>query len=521
MPLSEQSLVQGAGTGGSAYTDEGPPVGESDRPEPGAGDTLSGGGIELPSVARRLNSPFRAAVAVLTPAGGTWLVPAIALIAFASALAGILAATGSSRAAALLPVALASSIVLAALALWRFEVFVIAVLVVRASLDAAKLSPGSVGVDPAMLVGYLVLLAALLWLAVPRQATSRTGSGVEERTSAVTWAGVGMVVAAAISVIGATSRTVAAFDVARVAAAVAMLAIVDRFVSDRRRARAVLMAVLAASLVPMAVALYQAAGGTGARFVDGFSRVRGTFVHPNPLSLFLTFLLIIGVAALFGVHGRARLIVLAYDGVVCSVLLLTYARGAWIAAVVGVVVIALCLRKWWLVALVCLGIGLLAVAVPSSTQRFADVGREDRSNGDPSNSLSWRLQYWRRSLDLLEENPVTGVGIGMVGERMPEGVPPHNDYVRALVETGVVGLASYLILIGALAVTAWRALRAGGARLTRAFAAGYTGGIAAFVLVATTANVVTQVVVLWYVFALTGVALAVGRGVSLDVPPER
>jgi O-antigen ligase len=194
-----------------------------------------------------------------------------------------------------------------------------------------------------------------------------------------------------------------------------------------------------------------------------------------------------------------------------TVLVATYARGAWIAAFVGILVVAVAARRWWVVGALLVAVAVVGLAVPSTVARFADVGRADRPGGDPSNSLTWRVRYWDRSLDLFTENPVTGVGLGMVAERLPEGVPPHNDYVRALVETGVLGVATYLALFAAFGVTARRALQRAGPGLERGIATGFTGVVVAVALLALTANVLTQVVILWYLAALVGLATWVAR----------
>lgn len=443
-----------------------------------------------------------------TPSGrGRWSSRRRTVVVAAAAGIVFLAAVGATVAGAdpvrVLTVAGAAAVVvgLVAAAVWRFEVFVLALLGLRASADAVR----GTGAEPAIVLGFLLVTGGLLWLARPRDVDSWRGP------AAPAWAALALLGAAAASLVSAQDRVAALLDVARLAAVVAMVVVVDRLVADERVARRVTVAVFASAAVPLALAGYQAAGGTGSRVIDGFSRVRGTFVHPNPLALYLTVLLVFGAGLALALRGRARLVLVAFLVAGGTVLVATYARGAWIAAFVGLFVVAVAARRWWVVGALLVAVVVVAVAVPSTVARFADVGRADRPGGDPSNSLTWRVRYWDRSLDLFTENPVTGVGLGMVAERLPEGVPPHNDYVRALVETGVLGVAAYLALFASLGVTARRALQRAGPGLERGIATGFTGVVVAVALLAVTANVLTQVVILWYLAALVGLATWVAR----------
>jgi O-antigen ligase len=67
-----------------------------------------------------------------------------------------------------------------------------------------------------------------------------------------------------------------------------------------------------------------------------------------------------------------------------------------------------------------------------------------------------RAQIWKRGLGLLADNPLTGVGVSCFMEgvgtmRASEGLPgrwvaPHSAYIQILVETGVFGGATFLLL---------------------------------------------------------------------------
>src|SRR5262249_57532856 len=107
--------------------------------------------------------------------------------------------------------------------------------------------------------------------------------------------------------------------------------------------------------------------------------------------------------------------------------------------------------------------------------------------------------------------PVTETGPTVVPLRPQTPQPPHNDYLRAFVELGFVGLVAFVGLLAALialAVTAHR--RAVGPR-ARTISLAFVGVISGYVVASVAANLLGQVVLLWYVFALAASAAWVAR----------
>ena len=70
---------------------------------------------------------------------------------------------------------------------------------------------------------------------------------------------------------------------------------------------------------------------------------------------------------------------------------------------------------------------------------------------------------------------------------------------------------AYILLVIAMARVAVRGVRDAHAGWQRGVAVGFAGCLMAFVLVSLVANVMSQAVVLWYVFAFAACAAAVGR----------
>jgi O-antigen ligase len=65
------------------------------------------------------------------------------------------------------------------------------------------------------------------------------------------------------------------------------------------------------------------------------------------------------------------------------------------------------------------------------------------SQGD-NNSFNWRLSQWYLELRVWQHSPILGYGLGLSIPAAGNGFLPHNDYIRALVEGGIVGLVIFL-----------------------------------------------------------------------------
>jgi putative inorganic carbon (HCO3(-)) transporter len=303
-----------------------------------------------------------------------------------------------------------------------------------------------------------------------------------------------------------------------------MFFVVVRLIRSGDQLRRVLVAVMVSSLIPIAVALYGALKGGFAEQKGDFSRITSTFQQSNGFSRYIMLIVIVSVALYRHVSPRARLPLAALMACSSISLLLTYTRSAWLATAAALFAIGLLQSRRIVVGLVVTAMALF-VTVPSISGRFADLVSDTDTEipGEThGNSLAWRFAYWTEDvLPLARENPITGIGLKNTPIATEEAKEPHNDFLRAYVETGLVGLAAYLGLIAALIRTARRALRHARPGLDRGVAVGFTGCVVAFVLVSVVANVMSQVVFLWYFFALAAAAEAVARrGEAVEPPPS-
>lgn len=445
---------------------------------------------------------------VARPAATRWGsgVPAVAVLAViagaAVTISSIAFATQQGAAATVLPIGLLVAVAMLSLALARFEVFVLALLVARTSLDALRSGSPNEALEPASLVGMLFLGTGLMWLAAQWRE-----DGVVTM-SRLGWAVTAFAGAALLGVVVAPAYWPALVEWVRLASVCVMVLVTERLARQPDFRRRLVVVVGAASIAPLVVGAWQLYSGSGLFDAGGFGRVQGTFVHSNPMAAFLAILVVLSFAHVAHLRDVEQRWV---AGAVCMVatvgLYVTYTRAAWLAALLGVAIVAATRGRSWVLGMVGFVV-VSALMVPGTAERFSDLGDEESSRGEPSNSLTWRVEYWGEAAELSRESPVTGIGLKQIATQNVEGKQPHNDFLRAYVEFGLLGVAAFAWLMWQLVATGARAVRAtrDGPPGAYAFAVGFWGIAAGYVLMSLVANLMSQVVVGVYFAALAGVA---------------
>jgi O-antigen ligase len=205
---------------------------------------------------------------------------------------------------------------------------------------------------------------------------------------------------------------------------------------------------------PALLALYQLATHTGLN-VDGTIRANGTLAHPDSAAMFFA---IAATASLWLYldHGRRRsdalltalfaaalIATFSIDGVITLAAMLTalgMLRPGSVAVKLGPCAIAA------IVILVFFATPLGAHRVAGETS--TSLAAADR--GETNSPLDTRLYRWKTLLPVWEGSPIFGRGIGTTTTTESTATNrlnfllPHNEYLRYLVETGVVGLAILL-----------------------------------------------------------------------------
>jgi putative inorganic carbon (HCO3(-)) transporter len=216
-------------------------------------------------------------------------------------------------------------------------------------------------------------------------------------------------------------------------------------------------------------------------------RVTAGFSQPNQLGGFLVVLVPLAVAgALTARRGRPLFAAAAFAAAVG--VYTSFSRGA----LIGLALIPFVFLRGWRMWLVGLLVAVVAVvSAPSLLQeRFATL---TSSGAD----IATRTDIWRTALNIWENHPILGVGLGGFPQAyatapvpgklfLPSTVfepPPHahNVFLQLVAEQGVLGVLAFVAILAAAARTALR-LRAGPDHRTRMIGSGLLAALIVFTI---------------------------------------
>ncbi len=218
--------------------------------------------------------------------------------------------------------------------------------------------------------------------------------------------------------------------------------------------------VLLSSLIPLLAGFYQAITASGdLTATPGLNRIYATLNHPNPYSYYLMIMLIFCLTVFFYATSiKYKVSSFALIIPISLSLILTYSRAGWLGSLLGLAIFLLMLlfRDLNFKKLIAL-IGILfVISILIACFRFQILGRIFSLQTHNLDTLGFRFAMWGIYLERFMRSPLIGHGLGssvsIAGEEMGYLILPHNDYVRLLVEVGVVGLCSYLAALISLVI---------------------------------------------------------------------
>ncbi|NES22063.1 MAG: O-antigen ligase family protein, partial [Symploca sp. SIO3E6] len=199
--------------------------------------------------------------------------------------------------------------------------------------------------------------------------------------------------------------------------------------------------------------------------VEEVSRIKGTLGHPNTFVTFV--LLFMGVTYWRFTQSKQRLPWLLLLGLLAFVYVSTKSLfGLMMLGTFIVVLIAPRLSLVNLIGGVVLFVGIIVLFGSSEfgQERLGSIAKTPLGNPDidiwraillakgDGNSFNWRIAQWTYLFGEWQKFPILGFGLGVSAYVSNNQLLPHNDYVRALVEGGIVGLGTLLIFLGGQAV---------------------------------------------------------------------
>ncbi|CDN12428.1 hypothetical protein RintRC_3073 [Richelia intracellularis] len=192
------------------------------------------------------------------------------------------------------------------------------------------------------------------------------------------------------------------------------------------------------------------------------SRINGTLGHPNTFGTFV--LLFIGLTNWKLRQTKQRLTWFLLLGILAFFLVGT--KALFIIVMLAIFILALIAPKLSLTNLIgglllfAIVIGLFAMT-EFGQERLASITETPLLNPDmdisraillsksDGNSFNWRLAEWFYLLKQWEHSPWLGFGLGTSPFVSHSKLLPHNDYIRALIEGGIIGIGTFIVFLGA------------------------------------------------------------------------
>jgi len=296
------------------------------------------------------------------------------------------------------------------------------------------------------------------------------------------------------------------------------------YIRTKKQIKMFLWAMLATCAIVCLAAMSQVPAG--GRITAPFEGASG---EPNTLGGYLLLMLSVVLGLLLTpdpARPRKHVGVLAAMSVlILAPLLYTQSRGSWVALFGTYLVLLFLSEKKKLLAIALIsGVLLAPVVAPQSVKdRIAYTFKRERGWAAQfqeeiggvtlDTSASERVRSWRAGLKASTQHIILGHGV--TGWRFLDA-----QYVRTLVETGLVGLSLFLILIYVLTRQTWRTFREVPDPFSKGLSLGFLAGIAAMLTHSLFANTFIIVRIMGPFWFLAAMVLMLGSGKLTDAQPQ-
>jgi len=199
--------------------------------------------------------------------------------------------------------------------------------------------------------------------------------------------------------------------------------------------------------------------GTGGALVSYSGIIRSSAGIDNPLvfGIFLVTLILISLY-LDKSTKKSKIFITISIIIMFIALVYTFSRGAMLALFGGIFLISFFIKRYKIIIALTLLLAFILVLLTFSDSYnfyndniyFMRFLSQDKSS---KLSLSIRLNQISESLNYLKKNPLFGIGLGTQGaakERFKDNIAPgivtDNYYMQILLEMGLIGLFSFILL---------------------------------------------------------------------------
>ncbi|MCC6544792.1 MAG: O-antigen ligase family protein [Nitrospirae bacterium] len=229
-------------------------------------------------------------------------------------------------------------------------------------------------------------------------------------------------------------------------------------------------------------------------------RVEGLFTNANSFARFL-FIIMIAMIPLFYQQKEKRKSLYILIFVVIATIIFLKVRGVILAVILSLLLLfnylPMIKKYFWILIP-----SMLLISIPFMMRLFEKLINPVSQKKYGEESFYWRLEFWKELFNnAFTKKPLLGFGTGTsidISKTYTIFINyPHNDYLRILIENGVIGLIIYLLFFISLFRSSFKEIKIEENKYLN---------ISAFILISvyifmsSAANVFYSVVYFWYFF---------------------
>jgi putative inorganic carbon (HCO3(-)) transporter len=212
-----------------------------------------------------------------------------------------------------------------------------------------------------------------------------------------------------------------------------------------------------------------------AALYDRFILLVHDTVHRNVMAGALVILYPIALGMILftwrSLRGWHRFLLAIAAGTVLVILILTQSRAALLALAVIFLGLIVMRWKWGWAAIPISMLATLGLILYLGVGNFVIL----LSSGVSLQGLEGRIEVWSRAIYMIQDFPLTGVGLGLFGDvadsmypffvNTPGSIPhAHNLFLQIAVDLGIPGLITWLSILFSVMVMSWQLYKYGRSR---------------------------------------------------------
>ncbi|KYN77085.1 exopolysaccharide biosynthesis protein [Clostridium sporogenes] len=337
--------------------------------------------------------------------------------------------------------------------LTNFMAYFISLYIFLLPILPSKFKYNNIPINGDIILGIIIIIY-LINIIIIRESRKRFIRGIKDFFSS--WNSIFMFLWVAmmfISIIYATDKKLALQEGIRISTYVVLFFIIKYDMYKKEMIDKIIYSSISVSLIIGIIGIYEYFNGLGLQQSGKFGsiiRVSSTIENSNNLGAFFLLILFPFIILTLKEKNRKRKILL----LLCSLLTLfniivSFSRNAWLGLIIGYIALIF-VYNLRLVYGGILGSGI-AFCIPKISNRLREIG-------DISQNLS-RVSLWTIAVKMIKEHPILGVGNGNyrtlyskyynkvkhLGDyKAHENFHPHNAYLKAQCELGIVGSISLI-----------------------------------------------------------------------------